>query len=245
MDCKTARLLLDFARPQACEVDPADSQLLAGHLDRCTECDQAARAQRQVDGWVGQAMRQVEVPAGLKDHILARLEVQRGDRARRRLAHGLRLVAAAAAVVFLVWLWWSWHERTLPTVQPADVWDHIAFAKPSREQVEHDFKRWGAPIVAPPDLNYSYLTSYHLAELPGHPGVMVPELIFDRDEVPRHHQARVFVVRAKQLPQAPSVSPSGAPFKMEVLHQEGEDFAYLVFHNGDNLDWLKAEGEAA
>src|SRR5947209_14835473 len=101
MDCKTARLLLDFARPQACEVEPEDSQLLAGHLAQCTDCDRAARAGRQVDGWLGQAMRQVEVPAGLEEQILARLEVQRGDRARRRLAHGLRVAAAVAAAVLI------------------------------------------------------------------------------------------------------------------------------------------------
>jgi hypothetical protein len=247
MDCNNARLLLDFARPQAGEVDADDAHALAEHLSTCMECERTARAQRQLDGWLGQAMRQVEPPAGFKDQILSRLEVERGHRSRRQLAHGLRIAAAIAFFALVGWWWWQ-RQGPAAVVQPDQVWTAAAFANLTPEQVEKDFRRWGKPMVAPVDLNYAYLSSYHLAELPGYPGLTVPELIFDRSEPQLHYQARVFVLPAKQLPpdilNGPAyVSPSGARFKLEVLHQPDASFAYLVFHNGENLDWLRTEVE--
>jgi hypothetical protein len=246
MDCNNARLLLDYARPQACELEASDVQELAQHLSGCMECARAAQAQRQVDGWLGQAMRQAEPPAGLKEQILARLEVEQGHQSRRRLAHSLRAAAAIAFFVTAGWWWWHWARDQGPEIQPDHVWEQAAdFANPSRAQVEADFRRWGKPTVAPPGLNYAYLSSYHLSELPGYPQMTVPELIFDRPAVQMHYQARVFIVLARQLPAdirdgLPYVSPSGTRFKLEVLHQPDDRFAYLVFHNGENLDWLRA-----
>ena len=43
MDCKTARLLLDFARPQAHELVAGRSAALESHLDRCPDCHRLAR----------------------------------------------------------------------------------------------------------------------------------------------------------------------------------------------------------
>src|SRR5262249_14246403 len=94
MDCKTARLLLDFARPQARELEPDEAGALETHLDRCADCHDLARGERRLDEHLGKVMRQVEVPAGLRDQLLVRLESNRGDWYRRRFAHTMRLAAA-------------------------------------------------------------------------------------------------------------------------------------------------------
>ena len=65
MDCRTARHLLDYARPRVPELDRPDQEALDGHLAVCPECDALARAERQFDEHLGQAVRDVPVPQGL------------------------------------------------------------------------------------------------------------------------------------------------------------------------------------
>src|ERR1700752_2772031 len=96
MDCNTARLLLNFARPQARDLDPEEAGDLENHLDRCSDCHGLARGERRLDERLGQAMRQVEVPAGLREQLLARLEAERGDWYRRRFGHTMGPAAAPA-----------------------------------------------------------------------------------------------------------------------------------------------------
>ncbi len=108
MDCNTARLLLDFARPRPRELEAEEAGALEGHLDRCSECHGLADGQRRLDERLGQAMRQVEVPAGLHEQLLARLESERGEWHRRRFAHTARIAVAAAAVLVLGWAGWHW-----------------------------------------------------------------------------------------------------------------------------------------
>ena len=50
MDCRTARLLLDFARPRPAELAAEEAAALEGHLTGCPECDSLARTERQLDG---------------------------------------------------------------------------------------------------------------------------------------------------------------------------------------------------
>src|SRR5947199_10073810 len=106
MDCKTARLLLDFDRPGAADLERADADALEGHLAGCPQCDALAHSERQLDATLGRAMRQVEVPDGLRAQLLARLEAERGAWYRRWYGHGFRALAAAAAVLVLLWVRW-------------------------------------------------------------------------------------------------------------------------------------------
>src|SRR5947209_5969151 len=49
MDCRTARLLLEFARPRAGELQGSDADALEGHLLACAECESLARLERLAD----------------------------------------------------------------------------------------------------------------------------------------------------------------------------------------------------
>ena len=62
MDCKTARLRLEYARPASAEMDATEAGALDEHLSTCETCDQLARAEHRADEAVGKAMRRVDVP---------------------------------------------------------------------------------------------------------------------------------------------------------------------------------------
>ena len=89
MDCRTARQLLDFARPRRPELEAVELEELEAHLADCPDCGPLAQVERQMDNRLGQAMRAVAVPENLQGRLLARLESDRARQARqwrRRLA---------------------------------------------------------------------------------------------------------------------------------------------------------------
>ncbi len=239
MDCRTARLLLDFARPQAPELQADDAGALQNHLDRCPDCHNLARGERQLDEHLGKAMRQVEVPAGLRDQLLSRLEAERGDWNRRRFARAARLtLAAAAAALLLGWAGWHWLLNRQPApIDPAhmvgSVNEYVTTDK--GRQAEDTLKRMGVETPLP-SLNYNLLACPPtLAELPGYPDRTVPLMLF----VQNHHRAWVYVVAARQVPEdIPPLLGEGT-FKLEVLPVEGDAYKFLVIHDGDDLRWLR------
>src|SRR5712671_2771679 len=100
MDCRTARLLLDFARPGSIELEASELTDLDGHLGGCSECDTFAHAERLVDSRLGPAMRAIAVPPVLRGRLLARLDVERFTWYRRRVVPA---VLTAAALLLAVW----------------------------------------------------------------------------------------------------------------------------------------------
>jgi hypothetical protein len=237
MDCKTARLLLDFARPQARELEAEEAADLERHLDHCPNCHSRASAENQLDTCLGKAMRQVDVPAGLREQLFARLETARGDWHRQRFAHVARLCAAAAALLLLSWAGWYWVREYL--VAPVDT-EQVAYAvsyeatEDPRERTEKSLKDLGFETPLSPYLDYSLLVgSPVLAELPGYPGRKVPRLDFARNG----RVARVYLIVKRAVPKdEPAL---GGSFKAEFLPDEGEPYRFLVIHDGENLDWLR------
>jgi hypothetical protein len=179
-------------------------------------------------------MRQVEVPPGLREQLLARLEADRGAWYRARFGHALRLAAAAAAVLLLLWGSWRWFTARPTAVDPIRVWEEASFHRPGRADVEDSFRRLDAPIVAP-DLNYDFLIAHGLTAVPGYPRCVVPQLVFQRD----NQSARVLVFDLQRYPLQSFEPPSGFPLRIERLDSTDGHFAYLVFHTGENFDWLK------
>jgi hypothetical protein len=239
MDCNTARLLLNFARPQARDLEPEEAGDLENHLDRCSDCHGLARGERRLDERLGQAMRQVEVPAGLRDQLLGRLEAERGDWYRRRFGHTMRLAAAAAALLLILWGAGRWLlTRTKPVIDPqqvADAFNNEAMQDP-RTRVEAALTRMGVETPPSPQLNYNLLIAPpSLAELPGFPNQKVAMLVFAQNG----RYATVYVVSTEQLRAGVPLAVGGATFKVHVLLSAGEPYTFLVVHDGDNLDWLR------
>jgi hypothetical protein len=239
MDCKTARLLLDFARPEARELEAEEAANLQRHLDHCPDCHSQASSERQLDERLGKAMRQVEVPAGLREQLLARLESARSDWHRQRFAHASRLSAAAAAVLLLCWAgWYGVREHwiaPIDTQRVANAVSEDALEAP-RARTEKALKALGFDTPLSPHLDYSMLECPPaLAELPGYPGRNVPMLVFARNG----HAARVYLIREKAIPKNTPASIGGGSYKAELLPSEGEPYRFLVIHDGDNLHWLR------
>ncbi len=242
MDCKTARLLLDFDRPGASELERLDADALEGHLAGCPQCDALAQAERQFDASLARAMRQVEVPDGLRGQLLSRLEAERGAWYRRWYGHGFRVLAAAAALLLLVWGWWYWHADQARPVQPEGVVQAVNLSRTNRDEVQASLKALGVATDLPRDLNYAYLVSHGVTDLPGHPGTKVAQLVFNRAD----RLALVYVLPAKQFEVKPDASDfSGYAFRLKAVVRPGDPYPYLVLHNGDSADWLNAAEPSA
>jgi hypothetical protein len=240
MDCKTARLLLDFARPQAHELEAEEAEALESHLDHCPDCHSQARDERQLDDCLGKAMRQVEVPAGLREQLLARLESARSDWYRQRFAHAARLCAAAAALVVLSWAgsyWLREHWVTLIDMQKVAVEVGNDATEDPIARTERQLKALGADTRLSTDLDYHLLACPpFLAELPGYPGRIVPSLLFVRKE---GQVARVYLIPEKAIPEGTPRTAYGSSFKAELWGEPGQPYRFLIIHDGDSLDWLR------
>jgi hypothetical protein len=240
MDCRTARLLLDFARPPGAELEGGDAEALDSHLADCPECGPLARQERRLDDHLGQAVRAVPVPGDLRDRLLNRLAVARDAWYRKWLVRAAGMVAAAALLVAVVWV-------VKGGLRPGVDLDEVAAANSrlgaTPEEVEAFFRdRYGIHTFAPSDkeLYYSRLIDYDLVEF-GDTGKRVPQLLFaatandpNAPLVPagRPILAKVFILTdtefkglAEQLDQPPKGSKG---FAVKVLRNPDHPHFYYV-----------------
>jgi hypothetical protein len=238
MDCKTARLLLEFTGPRRpAELEAGDAAALESHLLGCPDCAGAARAERGADEVLGRAMRDVPVPAGLRTRLLTHLEAERDVRYRRRSQRWLGAGAAAAALVAALWLGfdsWRYHHRSQLVLENATRLLEQQCFNPTPENVELWFAQTERLATrAPGDFNYALLTYYDTADLQGQ---RVPLLLFTSGRF----QARVYILSDRQFDlqkalAAPPVVASGC--KAEVrLHPGDPHFAYLIVYTSETLE---------
>jgi hypothetical protein len=245
MDCRTARLLLDFHRPRAGELPPEEAVELERHLAGCPDCDAAGRTARRLDDHLGAAIRDVPIPDGLRDRLLSRLHEDRSGRLTRRLAWTARglVVAAALLVATLLWLHFRPEpppELNVPKVSKVEG-DNGRLNSP--ESVAAWFKeRHHITMDPPPMLNYRCLVDCDVAEVQGKP---VPRLVFSRDwdsiaaeKTPT--RAAVYVVSQDQFNldalrkwHEMPVDDFSQPIQVWSRETEGRKTVYLVLYNGD------------
>jgi hypothetical protein len=246
MDCNTARLLLDFDRPRAPELDAAESAALEDHLLRCRSCAALAGAERRADEALGRAMRAVEVPPGLKKMILDRAAAAREDAERRQFKRRLRALAAAAAVLLCVGGIWYWinlpRDFDLPSVRETVHQQEIS--PRDRDALVAEFKsQFGIDTVLPDDLNYALLTCTALGKVQGQ---TVPLLVFNRNENDKANaHALVYVLSDRQFNlkglAATDPDPQGYRHKVDVVVHPSGRYAYLIVYTGNDLRWLRKE----
>jgi hypothetical protein len=240
MDCRTARLLLDFARPRAPELPPSDADALDTHLAGCSECDALARAERASDARLAEAMRDVLVPDGLRDRILASLQTERGDRRRRALAWTVRAVAAAALVFLVAWLGSIWYGNR---PRELDVWrlhDEVCYQPLDPDKVKAAFhEQYKIQTPIPAGFNYACLKFYGVVPCQGR---SVPMLLFIRGEA----EARVYVIASDQfdvkaLNEAEPIDSGG--YEVKIV-PEDSDHTFVVIHKGELQPLLAHENAA-
>jgi hypothetical protein len=197
MDCKNARLLLNFARPLGTELDATDAEALESHLADCPECGPLAQEERRFDDHLGRAMRTVPVPENLRERLLRHLAVERDAWYRRWVLRTAGAVAAAAAIVLVVWGGLLWYPRPVAAIDFTEIRPDRSASSP--REVEEWFRSvYGIKTVAPSDnvLNYTWLTHYDLDDFQGQ---RVPMLLFSYNGHDSQTRAQVFIVTDKQF----------------------------------------------
>lgn len=250
MDCKTARMLLEFTRPSAPELEADDAEALEAHLGVCADCDALARAERRLDAHLGAAMRRVEVPAGLRSRLLDRLAADRNALHRRWAGHGVRALAAAAALLLAAAGVAQWRHAHRPEPDAASIWEgaNERQAAPwDKKELEAAFRRDLGVETVLPDLDYRLLCSYGLGPFEGE---KVPQLVFVRKEGPHALTANVYVLSERQFnldrqPPAAVQADPGYTYKVELDVRDGRRYADVIVYDGDAVGWLRGKGADA
>jgi hypothetical protein len=97
MECRDAQFYLRFRRPGSDELGPEAAADLDRHLAGCDHCAAEADLQTAFDAAVATAMRNVPMPAGLRNKLVAHVAEKRGADLRRKAYR----YAGTAAAVFL------------------------------------------------------------------------------------------------------------------------------------------------
>lgn len=235
MDCRTARLLLDVAHPRAAELAREEAELLETHLADCAECGPYARAEARLDAHLGAALRAVPVPPGLRERLHDRLKNERATRSRRRRLRYTGALAAAAALLLTIAVFWL--TRPLPVLNLAVI--HAEPVLRSAGDVERYFADLGVRTLAPPHFSYRLLTTWQLVEFQGRP--RVPYLLFLHGA----ETAEVFLLSARQFDRAATLQQgrmdSGGYIVEVCEHPHDPEVFYLIKYKGPLQRFLTEE----
>jgi hypothetical protein len=251
MDCRTARLLVDFQRPRAGELPPDEAQALECHLASCPECDAAVRAEHRFDEHIGPAVRDVPVPEGLRERLLSRLREERLAPIRRKLAWTARGIAVAAAALIGVLVWWHFFpaKPPRPDLRPLAEAEQRKQGLTGPESVAAWYEENEHIAMVPPPFEYRYLVGCNVADLQGK---RVPRLSFYCGDVNLNPRATVYVLSREQfdlddLGQVNDGRLDDGSDHVIVWEPRAErpNTAYVIFLHGDDLDPLLPEGGGA
>ncbi|MBW3540930.1 MAG: hypothetical protein KY476_11720 [Planctomycetes bacterium] len=144
MDCLTAREILEAVRPQDAGDAEPQVQAAVGHARACVDCGDVWERLQAIDAAVGEALRDVPIPDGLEERLLASLGEQPSQasaesvadvvvpsepvsvppRSSRWLRRSAAVAAAAAVVLAAAFLWWTQREGE-PPLSVADVYQQV------------------------------------------------------------------------------------------------------------------------
>lgn len=229
MDCRTAQFLLEFARPLTRELDVTEAEALESHLADCPDCARRARTLFAVDARISTAMRDVPIPQGLRERLLAGVSQKAQPSTRRRLLQHFGRFAAAAGILLAIAI--AWTQRGTPPAIDSEklVSDTVEeIANPVPKHVNDWLEKQHVRVPAPTGFDYRLLSHYHMTDLQGQ---RVPLLLFTRTEN-GPYQARVYLLNSKQFALAP-VSPPASICTVQLLpHPSDPRYAYLVVFTG-------------
>jgi len=231
MDCKTARLLLHFARPLSPELDSAEHEALTAHLADCAECQQLRHSEQQLDARIGQAMRAVPLPPNLRERILHSIDVRHRAAHRPRLLRMAVSLAASLLLVAVGWYFWS-HSLTRIDLEAMDP-EAVGFLPDSAEQIEQAFRERGIVVQAPARFNYGWLTYLDTTQRWGR---QVPFVHLQRGGA----FVRIYLLDGEQFDlnhlEAHPMAPSGRVMLKWLGRSPDHRFGYLVEYTGPSLE---------
>lgn len=98
MDCRTALEILDAVRPDFADRMEPEVSAASDHIESCRRCEDHFLARRHFDRRLGQVMRDVPVPAGLKSRLLAEVATPRACEEQDATTEQPAALAGAVAV---------------------------------------------------------------------------------------------------------------------------------------------------
>jgi len=228
MDCRTAQLLMPFARPPA-ELPAEERALVERHLAECPACRESAGREQQFDAAVARAMKLVDVPAGLRAQIGVRLAAQHGRTIQRRTWQ----VAALAACVLLALSfplgWWSSRTDIDPNqlILFEEDQNNAVVVNPSRELAQAFLRARGVDVELPTDFDYRLLT--HLDVVNFH-GKHVAQLEFQNGP----NRAKIYVLprRDFRLAKNAESSAQGSHCTIEIV-EWSKDYLFVIVYYGE------------
>ena len=221
MECQDVRQLLAFFERKSEELDAVERDALRKHLNACPDCAAVSAQERGIDQSLGAAMRDVPIPAGLKQQVLQRLARERGGKPWKRWA-------AAAVLLLAIGGGTSWYVLHRPVLTIDDVnWNIDTAWTP--DSVEQHLKNQGLTVRAPDKFDYRYLQQVDVVEVRDR---RVARLTFRNDDA----SATVFIVDAKQF------NSEQLKDDTRVMIRVGGDqlagFTYVILYSG-NLQSLE------
>ena len=228
MECHDLRLLLAFAQRPCEQLDAVEREAVAQHLHSCPDCAALAQAEREVDEVFGQAMRDVAVPAELKQNLMKRLTTQprRGP---------WQQVAAAAAVLLALSGALAWHFWPAPALNIPDIEHLVSLGNMNEGQVEQHFADQGLPVTVPRDFDYRFLQHVDVVEFKGR---RIAKLTFSWIDNERTALANVWIVSPQQF-QTDDLPERDMPGTTSVRIRHKDNFTYVIFYRGDLSSLLR------
>ena len=241
MDCRTARLLLNFARPRSAELQLSETAALEAHLADCPDFAAAYRVERLNDERIGAAMRAVAIPEGLQTRLLHRLTDERSKWQRRWIGRGAAALAVAASLFLVVYLL-LYSGRPAPDVEFLG----NAFIRQTAGNPDsaRDFFKdvYHLDVEPPADFDYRLLSFCGVIEHKQ----KIPVFVFARTgEHNVTYFAQVFVLSEKNfdLKDVLTEDDSKGVYRSRLIFGPAGT-AYLVLYTGDRLDaFYRPKGE--
>ncbi len=172
MECHDVQQLLAFVNRKSEDLDAAERDAIREHLDKCPDCSARADAEQRADETLGVVMRDVSVPAGLKQRVLNRLTAERGAARWKTMKRGVLAAAAAALLIGLVG-GFGWYYQLPTAVTPADA-DSVMLGvnninKWDENSAKEFLKAHGLSDKLPPKFDWRTLQSVEVISFKGRP----------------------------------------------------------------------------
>lgn len=222
MNCEQVRLLLTCAERKGDETNVSEREAVKQHLENCPSCARMAQAERRFDDVLGSALRNVEVPSGLENRVLARLAAQRVAGRWKRAA------AVAAGIVLVASAWLAWSNLKPIDVLPSDVANLLGEVKGTETwdeaQVREFLKKNGLADAIPMQFDLAYLRDVEAIDFKGQ---RVARLKFSRAD--RFCAAAVLVLPKRF--RTGNLEEDRTSLKIDV--DDSQPVTYLIRFNGD------------
>ena len=233
MDCIHARLLIVLQGRDAHELDADGRAALEAHLEQCADCLAWSSRESRVDEALGQAIRNVPVPAALPSKILHALEQQRRPRRVPWLS-----AAAACLVVGLSIGGYVWYtDKPFVTVQTVHEYVSHQEIATAKDVVELFATEAGLTIEIPEQFNFENYNGSSIATWRGH---KIPRLEFVNRGDGEPRAAVVYVLAKDRFNLEEIVKAVGQPPVVTSNHQidvlrpfrDHPGFIYVVVYAG-------------